>query len=59
MMREVKARVGELAMGNVAEIHGGNGDDLFAGGFLGDVLFGDAGNDTIGWASGTEPERVR
>ncbi len=45
----------ELANGNVVEIHGGDGDDVIAGGFLGDALFGDAGNDLIlGGTQGTD-----
>ncbi len=39
--------VAQLASGNVVEIHGGDGDDTIVGGFLGDQLFGDAGNDLI------------
>ncbi len=39
--------VGEFAKGNVLEIHGGGGDDVIVAGFLGDELFGDAGNDVI------------
>ncbi len=39
--------VAQLANGNVVEIRGGEGDDVVVGGFLGDALFGDAGNDLI------------
>jgi len=39
--------VGQLASGNVFEIYGGDGDDTLVGGFLGDQLFGEGGNDLI------------
>ncbi len=41
------ALIGEFAIGNVVEIYGGEGDDVIVGGFLGDILHGDAGNDVI------------
>lgn len=39
--------IGEFATANVVEIHGGEGDDVIVGGFLGDELYGDAGGDVI------------
>ncbi len=39
--------IGELALGNVLEIYGGDGDDVIVGGFRGDELHGEAGNDVI------------
>lgn len=39
--------IGEFALSNVIEAHGGDGDDVIVGGFLGDRLYGDAGNDVI------------
>ncbi len=39
--------IAEFATGNSLELHGGDGDDVLAGGFLGDTLYGNAGNDVL------------
>ncbi|MEQ8667930.1 MAG: choice-of-anchor U domain-containing protein [Pirellulales bacterium] len=39
--------IGQAALGNVVEIHGGAGNDVIVGGYLGDFLYGGPGDDLI------------